>query len=231
MGNKLVLIGGGGHCKSVIDVVKRDGMFEKIVITDPRNAVDKSVLGIEIVGADDCLEELRDDGFEYAFITVGSTGFNPLREMLANKASSLGFTFPVIIDPSATVSDFAVIGTGTYIGKNVVVNADSKIGEHCIINTGAIIEHECRVDDFSHVSVGTILCGKVEIGRNSFIGAGSTVIQRLHIGDNVIIGANSTVLKSVEDNMKYYGIVSKSLGGYSINILHMPVSYFFEEVA
>jgi len=214
MGNdKLVLIGGGGHCKSVLDAALKMNKFSEIVITDSNLGLGSEIRGCKVAGTDDMLPKLNSDGFRYAFVTVGSVGTNHPRKDIVNRISSLGFVFPTIIDPSAVVSDSVSIGAGTFIGKNVVVNADTKIGDHCIINTGAIIEHECKVGDFSHVSVGSILCGEVEIGKNSFIGAGSTVIQCINIGDNVTIGANSTVLTDVEGNMKYYGIVTKNLVG------------------
>ncbi len=214
MGNKLVLIGGGGHCKSVLDsaIRMKTFEFEKIVITDPTIPSGTFIMGCEVVGTDDCLGDLHNDGFEYAFITVGSVRTNPLREKLAKKVEAIGFKYPIIIDSSAIVAESSVIGRGSFIGKNVIVNADTKIGQHCIINTGSIIEHECVIDDYAHISVGSIVCGEVTVGRNSFIGAGSTVIQCLHIGDNVVIGANSTVLADVEDNMKYYGIVTNRGG-------------------
>ena len=211
--SKLVLIGGGGHCKSVLDVALRMNEFEEIVITDPDIAPGSLILGCSVVGDDRCLDQLRHDGVDYAFITVGSVQINPLREKLAKKATSYGFKFPIIQDPSAIVAGSAVIGDGTFIGKNVVINAEANVGKHCIINTGAIIEHECGVGDFSHISVGTILCGEVSVGDNCMIGTGSTVIQCINIGNSVVIGANSTVLTDVGDNMKCYGIVKNRGGG------------------
>lgn len=207
MENKLVLIGGGGHCKSVIDAAFRMKIFSDIVITDPAIPIGTKIMGCEVVGADDCLEKLKDSGYGYAFITVGAVMITSLREQLADKAVGINFRFPTIIDPSAIVSDTAVIGEGSFVGKNVVVNSEVKIGRHCIINSGAIIEHECIIGDFSHVSVGAIMCGETEVGRNSLIGAGSTIIQSIHVGNNVLVGANSTVLTDVEDNQKCYGIV------------------------
>lgn len=207
MVNKLVLIGGGGHCKSVIDVALQMGIFSDIVITDPVLPAGTEILGCSVVGTDECLNRLYDSGYRYAFITVGSVGCNVLRGKLADKVASIGFDFPVIIDPSAKVSELASVGAGSFIGKNAIVNVDAEIGKHCIINTGAIIEHECVVNDFVHISVGCILCGGVSIGRNSFIGAGSTIIQCKSIGVNAVIGANSTVLTNIDDNLKRYGVV------------------------
>lgn len=206
---KLVLLGGGGHCKSVLDALIRSYEYEDIVITDPDIEAGTTILGYKVIGTDDMLPELYSRGFQYAFITVGDLGNSRIRKKLSELTFNIGFTFPVITDPSAGISQTASIGGGTFVGKNAVINAECNVGRHCIINTGAIIEHECEVGDFTHVSVGAIICGNCKIGEESFIGAGSTVIQGIKIGDNAIVGANSTVLSSIENYMKVYGIVKK----------------------
>lgn len=208
---KLVLIGGGGHCKSVLDSALAMNQFDEIVITDARLPKESKVMGCRVAGTDEQLQDLIEQGFEYACITVGSIEAAELRKNLADMASDIGFRFPVICDPTACVSPSARIGDGSFIGKNAVLNAEVNVGQHCIINTGAILEHECSAGNYSHISVGAILCGNSHIGIGSFIGAGSTVIQGCSIGNHAIIGANSTVLSNVEDNMKYYGIVKKEL--------------------
>lgn len=206
---KLVLIGGGGHCKSVLDTALKVREYSEIVIIDTALEKGLLILGCQVVGNDDMLPVLREQGFSYAFVTVGSIENAGIRKMLTEKAASIGFIFPVIRDPSAVVSEFAQIGKGTFIGKNAIINADVKIGNHCIINSGAIIEHECIVNDFSHVAIGATLCGNVCVGNESFIGAGCTLIQGVKIGRKVVIGAGSTVLSDVEDNKKVYGIVNR----------------------
>ena len=203
--SKLVLIGGGGHCKSVLDAAIRMGTFDEIVITDPDIEAETTILGCKVVGTDDELHRLRSEGVNYAFITVGSVESTALRRKLVEKAEMLAFRFATIIDPSATISEHAYVGFGSFIGKNVVVNADAVVGSHCIINTGAIVEHECEVGDFTHISVGSILCGNVEIGEDSFIGAGSTVIQGIKVGSHTIIGAGSVVVNAIQSYVKAYG--------------------------
>ncbi|MDE7326499.1 MAG: acetyltransferase [Lachnospiraceae bacterium] len=225
--SKLVLIGGGGHCKSVLDSALAMETFEEIVITDAKLEAGTEVFGCRVVGTDSNLVELKQKGFDYAFITVGSIESVMLRKQLSVVASNLGFQFPVICDPTACVSSFVMIGKGTFVGKNVVINADVKIGRHCIINTGSILEHECTVGDYSHISVGAILCGNSHIGCDSFIGAGSTLIQGISVGDNTVVGAGSKLLADVEDNRKICGTVIKEQncskgGGYKVPLIGMP---------
>lgn len=205
MENKLVLIGGGGHCKSVLDAALRSTRFSEIAIVDPALPTGTLVLSCRVAGNDDILPTLRGQGFGNAFITVGSIEDTLLRRKLANKATAMGFRFPVIADPSATVSKSAVVGEGTFIGKNVVVNADAVIGNHCILNTGSIVEHECTVGDFSHISIGAVLCGCVYIGKGAFIGAGALVKQGMQIGDQSLIGIGSVVLEDIPSGVKAYG--------------------------
>ncbi len=201
----LVLIGGGGHCKSVLDVAQSMGKFNEIVITDPIIDAETEILGYKVVGTDEELPGLRSEGFDYAFITVGSIESTALRRKLVEKAEKLGYKFATIIAPSAIVSEHASIGDGSFVGKNAVVNADAIVGSHCIINTGSIVEHESKVGDFTHVSVGSILCGNTEIGEDSLLGAGSIVIQGVKIGSHSIVGAGSVVLKDIQSNVRAYG--------------------------
>lgn len=213
----IVLLGGGGHCKSVLDTVIQNDKYDEIYITDPHIPIETMILGkATVVGNDKVLLSLYEKGTRNAFITVGVIKPSLIRKNLYVYASKLGFRFPNLIDPSAIVSPFARLevdtesgnnGAGIFVGKLAAINAEAVIGECCIINTAAVIEHECVIGAFTHISVGAILCGQVSVGYNSFIGAGSTVRQGVKIGNNVLVGANSLVLRDVKDGEKVVGIV------------------------
>ena len=153
----LVLIGGGGHCKSVLDTALRMNYFNEIVITDPYIPAGTMIMGCRVIGNDDMLKEVYSCGYELAFISIGSIKTTALRKKLWQKARDIGFRFPCITDPDAIISDDSHIDNGTYIGKRVVVNAGTYIGSNAIINTGAVIEHDCRIGDFTHVAPGACI--------------------------------------------------------------------------
>lgn len=204
---KLVLIGGGGHCKSVIDTIKRLNLYDEIVIVDVKFPTYRMVLDFDVVCGDDGLPQLRKSGFDKAFITAGSIKDTSLRQELYWKAHNLGFIFPNIIDPSAIVSEYVTLGKGIFIGKQAIINADVHIGDMAIINTGAVIEHECKINTYVHIAAGAVLCGNVSVGNSSFVGAGSTIIQGVSIGKNSIIGAGSNVLCDVKDDQIVRGLI------------------------
>lgn len=191
---RLVLIGGGGHCRSVLDAAKRMGLFEEIVVTDHSMVAGTEFMGCKVAGGDEVLPQLFQAGFGMAFVSVGSIKGTRLREELCRKVEAEGFGLPNIIDPSAVVSGYARIGKGVFVGKNAVINAGVRVGDMAIINTGAVIEHGCRIGSFSHVSVGAVVCGDSELGDSVFVGANATVIQGVRIGMGSIIGAGSLVL-------------------------------------
>lgn len=199
---KLLLIGGGGHCHSVIDSILMLNSYEKIGIIDDK---DCSFLGISTIGTDYDVSRLFQEGWTDAFITVGSIGNTDLRHRLYHMIVDLGLAIPNIVDPTATIAKDVKIQQGTYVGKKAVINAGSKIGECAVINTGAIIEHDCMVGPFAHISPGATLCGQVHVGENAHVGAGAVVKQLVKIGDHSLIGAGSVVVKDIPKNIVVYG--------------------------
>lgn len=185
---KIVLIGYGGHAKSIADCIERQG---KYCIAGYTEVEDKNCK-YQYLGTDDSLAKIFSDGIRNAFICVGYLGRGEIREDIFNKIKQIGFSIPIIIDPSAIISKSAYIDEGTFVAKGCIINSEVYIGKCCIINTGAIIEHESVVGDFAHISVGTIICGQVVVGKGAFVGANSTVIQCRKVQDYEIVPAGVT---------------------------------------
>lgn len=203
---KIILIGNGGHAKSVADTIEAMGEYEiaGFVAKEPDDTFEYR--GYKIIGVDTDLEVLFQQGIRYACVCVGFLGKGTTRDELYRNLKSIGYELPVIIDKTAAVANDAVIGEGTFVGKRAVINAASAIGKMCIVNTAAVVEHDCIIKDFTHISVNATVCGGVSIGDHCLIGAGATAIQEVSVGDNVIVGANSTVLANVSSAGTVYGV-------------------------
>jgi UDP-perosamine 4-acetyltransferase len=197
---KIILIGGGGHCKVVISILKRIDTFEIAGIIDHKDKVGNFVSDIKVIGTDDDLSKIYKSGIHYGFITVGSIKDNLKRYQLFNMLKKIGFEFPKIISPEAIIDKNVKIGEGSVVMPGCIINIDSKIARNCIINTGAIIEHDCKIESHCHVAPGIHISGAVNIGELSFIGIGATIIQGIKIGKNVTIGAGSVIIKDIPDN-------------------------------
>jgi len=152
----IVLVGGGGHCEVVIDIIREENLFGEILISDLHENLGKYILDVRIDYTDDQLEKLFNAGVKHAFITVGKVSLDDRRKQLYEKLKTIGFKIPTIISSSAHVSKYAIIGEGTLVGKGAIVNAGATVGRNCIINTGVIIEHDCSVGDNVHVTSGSV---------------------------------------------------------------------------
>lgn len=206
---KIVLIGAGGHCKVIIDILKNIDEYEIVGITDGR--INGKVLNIPIIGDDSMLQKLYKDGVRYAFICVGALGNMEARNVIYNKLKQIGFELPILIHKSAIISPYVFIDEGTCVMPGAIINPDTIIGVNCIINTGSVVEHDCKIGDNTHISPKVAIAGGVNIGHNTHIGIGSSIIQNKNIGNNVTIGAGAVVISDVEDNALALGIPAKTI--------------------
>lgn len=208
---KLLLIGAGGHCKSVIDTLVNLATYSCIGIIEKKeiyeqNIVNKNTfMGVPIVGTDANLQSLHSKGYTDAFITIGSVGDTTVRKAIYNNLKKFGFHIPNIIDVTSIVSSSVEFGEGIFIGKHVIVNANVKLGDCVILNTGSIIEHDCKIESFVHISPGSVLCGNVWVEQETHVGAGSVIKQGIHIGEQTMIGLGSVVIKSIGSHKTAYG--------------------------
>ncbi len=189
---KILLIGGGGHCKSVIDLIEQEKKFEIAGIIDQRELLGSKVLGYDIIGSDSDLKTLADK-YSYALITVGQIKSPAIRIKLFELAKETGFTLPTIISPRAYISKYATIDEGTVIMHDALINANVTIGKNCIINTKALIEHDSVIEDNCHISTGAIVNGDVTVKQNSFIGSGTVSRESITIKESSFIKAGSVI--------------------------------------
>ena len=188
----IVLIGGGGHCKAVIDVIEQEGRFNIIGIIDKPELLGKNVLGYPIIGNDSELNNLV-KRCKNVLITIGQIRSPLPRINLFDTVLKLGFTLPSIVSPRAYVSQHASIGMGSIIMHDAIVNAGVKIGDNCIINTKSIVEHGSNIGNHCHISTNAVINGDVVVGNGSFIGSGAVTKEGIRINDNFFAKAGSVV--------------------------------------
>jgi len=202
MKQKLIIIGGGGHAKVIIDAVLAGDKYEVHGIIDQKLAVGTKVLGVPVLGTDSMLSELFGQGIKNAFIGVGSIGDTSVRRDIYEKLKSVGFNLPVIIHPKAVVARDVEFGEGTFVAASATINPGTKIGKNVIINTSSSIDHDSRIGDFVHIAPGAVLCGTVTVGERTHIGLGANVVQSVNIGKNCFVPAGILVKNDQAEGTK-----------------------------
>ena len=196
MKEKIILIGGGGHCKSCVDVIEQEGKYRIAGIVDLPEKLHQKVLGYEIIAADDDLPQLVNK-YENSLITLGQIKSPEKRIRIFQTLKELGAKLPVIISPLAYVSKHAEIGDGTIIMHYALINAGAKIGSNCIINTKALIEHDAVIGDHCHIATGAIINGGVRVGSGTFFGSNAVCKEYIEIRENTVIGCGAKITKNV----------------------------------
>lgn len=200
----LLLIGGGGHCRSCIDVIEAQGRYTIAGIVDINETDASARLGYSWLGRDDDLPELLKK-YPSALVTVGQVKSPDIRIALFEKLEALGADFPTVVSPLAHVSRHAVVLPGTIVMHGATINASAKVGANCIINSQALVEHDSVVAAHCHISTGARLNGDVHIDTGSFIGSGAVVHHGVHIASRCVVGAGAIVMKNLTEGTIFRG--------------------------
>lgn len=191
---EIILIGGGGHCHSVIDVIEQENKYKIVGIVDKKEFIGKEILGYKVIGCDNDLELIYKK-YKNAIITVGHIYSNKLRIELFSLLKKIGYTLPVIKSPLAYISKHTIIKEGTIIMHGALINANAQIGENCIINSKALIEHDAIIENNCHISTGSIINGGVKVNENSFLGSNSTTKEYITVKG--FIKANQVITRDM----------------------------------
>ncbi len=203
MKREIILVGGGGHCLSVLDVLQACSLPVAGIVHGPDCAF-SALGGFPPLGRDENLPELR-ALYDLALVTVGQLKSPAVRTSLYNLLKKYGFTLPVAVSPLAFASASASLGEGTVLLHQALVNAGAVVGVNCIINSKALVEHECVIGAHCHIAVGAILAGGASVGEGSFVGAGAVVREGVRIGRNCVVGMGCKLRRDLPDGEIYVG--------------------------
>lgn len=203
MNEKIILIGGGGHSKVLIDIIQKNNLYDIIGYVDFEDL--GAILGVKYLGGDNCLIDLYNSGVTQAVLGIGQVHITKKRFETVNKIKKIGFYFPAMISRNAIINQDVSIGEGTQVFEGAVVNCCTKIGEFTIINTNVTVEHDCKIGDFCHIATGAVLSGGVEIGDFSMIGSNAVVVQYKKIVSECLIGSGGVVIKDIFEKGIYVG--------------------------
>lgn len=193
----ILVYGGSGHGKSVIDLLRAIGSYDIHGIIDEGMSTDQKVMGVRVVGGYDELTEIHAQEIRLTANAIGGIGDIMSRVHVFNRLASAGFFCPPLIHPTALVEPTAKLAAGVQVFPHAYVGSDASIGFGCIINTGAIISHDCIVGDYSNIAPGAILAGAVQVGEAALIGMGVTINLNTTIGPRAHIGNSATVKSDV----------------------------------
>ena len=185
MKNKYVIVGCGGHGKSILDVILFNDADAEVIFLDENAKENEKILNFPVV---------KNYSIKNESVIIG-VGDNVKRKELSEKYYD---NLTSVISKNAYVGTGVKIGKGVFIAHRAYVGIFSSIEDFSVVNTGAIVEHECKIGKASFVGPNTTLCGKVNIGDTTFIGADTTVLPGINVCSVITIGAKTLVTKDIQ---------------------------------
>lgn len=195
----IVVYGGGGHGKSLIELIRALGSYRIVGVVDDNLPKGLSLLGVPVLGGAQALPDLHRDGVRLAANAVGGIGNLSVRVEIFRRLAEAGFGCPALVHPRAFVEASAALAPGTQVFPQAYIGSEVEVGFGTIINTGAIVSHDCKLGSYVNLSPGAILAGGVQVGEGVLIGMGVTVNLLVRIGRGARIGNGATVKNDVPD--------------------------------
>jgi sugar O-acyltransferase (sialic acid O-acetyltransferase NeuD family) len=193
MKKKIIIIGAGGHAKSIIDVIEKTKKFKILFLIDKYEG---NINSYKVLRSNKNILHYK-KYTKNIVIGIGQIKEYKIRKKIFDKFKKNGYNFPIIKSPMAYISRQAIISEGTIVMHQALINANAKIGKNCIINTKALIEHDVEVGDNCHVSTNVILNGSCKINKNTFIGSGSIIFNNVNVSSGKVIPAGSIIKRGV----------------------------------
>ena len=205
MKEQVIVLGAGGHARSVIDILLQMNQYDVVGCISPEYTPGIALEVMEsvpLIGTDEDLIDFLSQGIKNIFVAIGD---NSLRKVLQQKVVQMGFVPINAISPAAMISRTTRIGKGVCIMAGAVVNVNCTIGDGCIINTNSSLDHDCMIKDYSHIAPGVAVSGTALIGEGVHVGTGTAGIENVKIGEWSYIGAGSVVISDIEEHVLVYG--------------------------
>ena len=204
---RVLLVGGGGHARVILDILTANEEYEIAGFTSiEKDEKTTSLFACAHLGTDKALPHLYSTGTTNAFVAIGN---NQRRKASTQELKALGFTLINAISRHAVLSRHATLGVGIAVMPGAIVNAGTEVGDGAIINTNASVDHDCLIGAFSHIAPGATIAGSVKIGEEVLIGVGARIIPGVTIGNRAIIAAGAVVIHDVAPNVMVAGVPAK----------------------
>lgn len=204
----VLVIGGGGHAKVLIEaLLAASALIAGIVDSDP-SLDGKTILGVPVLGGDDVVEEFP--AAEILLVNgLGSTGLPAVRRRIFEEFKRRGYRFASVVHPSAVVASDAVLHEGAQVMAGAVIQPGTSIGANSIVNTRACVDHDCDISCHVHLAPGVTMSGGVLVGEGTHVGTAAAVIQGINIGRGCLVAAGAVVTRDIADGAKVRGVPAR----------------------
>lgn len=177
MSKRLLIVGAGGHGRSVAEAVLSSDQYQLVGFVDDVKTPAAEIWGRRVLGPTTSFAEYHGR----ADAVIVAIGNNQLREELHVRLMNSEFEFATVIHPQSIVSSTALVGPGCAVMAGAIIGVEATLGEGVIVNCGAVVDHHCTIEDFGHLGTNACMAGGAVLGRGAWMQAGSAVGYGVHV--------------------------------------------------
>jgi acetyltransferase-like isoleucine patch superfamily enzyme len=204
----IVFLGSNSNLLLYYETAKKAGLTVAGIVDNDYASNTNSLYGIPVLASErqfedqDFLEEYKS---KYLFFIATNWSPDPSHKRDCGKRRHLidvvkRYSLPCvnIIDPSAQISNYAILGHGVYIGALSYVEPDVTIGDYVQIHYGVGVSHG------SKIGTNTIVQGQAgitaDVGADCYIGMWSKLfkLDLLKVGNGATINPGLYVSRDVD---------------------------------
>ena len=123
-----LVYGGGGHGKSLVDLLRALGSYRITGIVDDGLETGTRIMDLPVLGSSAVLAGLAEKGVRLAVNAVGGIGNISVRIQVFQKLAQAGFACPSVVHPSAWVEPSASLAAGVQVFPHAYVGSDAQLG-------------------------------------------------------------------------------------------------------
>lgn len=138
-----------------------------------------------------------------AFVAVGYSQMNNIRESLYKRVKALGYKLPNYISSRCSFLTEETIGDNNFVLEDNTIQPFVKIGSNNVIWSGNHIGHDVILGDHNFITSHVVISGFTQIRNNCFFGVNSTLRDGIIIADKTLIGAGAVIMKNTKDEEVY----------------------------
>lgn len=192
----VIIIGGGGHAKVVLDVLQLNN-YTILGVADHKKPEWLNTKNISYLDSDEMILQQYQPETVLLANGIGSIGPNSKRERVFDFFCEMQYHFSNVIHPSAIIAADVVIGEGCQVMAGAVIQPGCTLGRNALINTSASIDHDCVIGDHVHIAPGATLSGGILMENGVHIGTGAVLVQGVSIRKRATVGAGTVVINDV----------------------------------
>lgn len=200
---KVVIIGNTSNARLAKYFFTFDSEYDVVAFSvDGKYIKEERFEGLSVVSLENLVKEYPPDKYE-AFVAVGYTNMNKIREKLYNDCKDKGYKMANYISSRCSYLSQHQPGDNCFILEDNTIQPFVKIGNNVVLWSGNHIGHDVTIEDNVFITSHVVVSGFVTIKNNCFLGVNATIRDGIIIAPETLVAAGAIIMKNTEPKGVY----------------------------